>query len=222
MLCLGACQANCWNCCLIWNLLSNSILCLRVRAKSEKSSFETERELRKAIWLCVCFLSSLTAFESEDMSDMEMEAFGSHPRSDWLVFDIDPCVCLASKYCLLFVLTAPPAERGKPARSSFFEKERERIPRNSEPSDKGPAVQVESANSSPLPPSLLPAGWILFCLLILFFSWCCPSSWVVLKAGNAKFNPSITQPHVFALFGHAQRSFVGWREFLSDFNSWIA
>lgn len=40
-----------------------------------------------------------------------MLEFGSALDGDWLEFGIDPCVCLLSRYCLLFILTALPAEK---------------------------------------------------------------------------------------------------------------
>ena len=40
-----------------------------------------------------------------------MQEFGSVLDRDWLVFDFDPCVCHLSRYCLLFILTASPAEK---------------------------------------------------------------------------------------------------------------
>lgn len=40
-----------------------------------------------------------------------MQEFGFALDRDWLVFDIDPCVCHLSRYCLLFILTASPAEK---------------------------------------------------------------------------------------------------------------
>ena len=40
-----------------------------------------------------------------------MQEFGFILDGDWLVFDFDPCVCQVSRYCLLFILTASPAEK---------------------------------------------------------------------------------------------------------------
>lgn len=40
-----------------------------------------------------------------------MQEFGFILDKDWLVFDFDPCVCHVSRYCLLFILTASPAEK---------------------------------------------------------------------------------------------------------------
>jgi hypothetical protein len=40
-----------------------------------------------------------------------MLEFGSALDRDWLVFDIDPCVRHLSRYCLLFIVTASPAEK---------------------------------------------------------------------------------------------------------------
>lgn len=40
-----------------------------------------------------------------------MQEFGSAFDSNGFLFDIDPCVCHLSRYCLLFILTASPAEK---------------------------------------------------------------------------------------------------------------
>lgn len=40
-----------------------------------------------------------------------MQEFGFVLDRDWLVCDFDPCVCHVSRYCLLFILTASPAEK---------------------------------------------------------------------------------------------------------------
>lgn len=51
-----------------------------------------------------------------NVDEIEMQQFGSCSDDDWLLFDIDPCVCHSSRCCLLFILTALAAEKGGHAR----------------------------------------------------------------------------------------------------------
>lgn len=53
----------------------------------------------------------MVVFELESIVEIEMQEFGSTLDRDWLVVDVDPCVCHLSRCCLLFILTASPAEK---------------------------------------------------------------------------------------------------------------
>lgn len=61
--------------------------------------------------LFTLLLSGILVF-GLNVGEIAVQEFGSCSDSDWLVFNIDPCVCHSSRYCLLFILTALPVEKG--------------------------------------------------------------------------------------------------------------
>lgn len=67
--------------------------------------------VKALLWRRQCDLEWHVGLELDNVALIEMQEFGPALHRDWLGFGIDPCVCHLSRYCLLFILTASPAEK---------------------------------------------------------------------------------------------------------------